>query len=57
MKRIIALFGYPMDSSIRAEVFNNMPEVWEFATKWKEISYFIVAFETKGEIFLPNYEK
>lgn len=51
-KRIIALFGYPMDNSVRAKVFEDMPSVNAEALKWKSISYLIVAFEAKGEIFL-----
>lgn len=53
-KRIIALFGYPMDNSVRAKVFDDMPSVYAEAEKWKEISYLIVAFEVRGEIYLPN---
>lgn len=54
MKKIIALFGYPMDNSVRAKIFTTMPDVYAEAEKWKSISYLIVAFECNGEIFLFN---
>lgn len=54
MKKIIALFGYPMDNSVRAKIFDDMPSVYAETEKWNEISYLIVAFEVRGEIFLLN---
>lgn len=54
MKKIIAIFCYPMDNSTRAKVFDNMPDVYAEAEKWKRISYLVVAFEANGEIFIPN---
>lgn len=55
-KKIIALFGYPMDNSVRAKVFEDMPSVYAEAEKWKSISYLIIAFEVQGETFILNYE-
>lgn len=52
MKKIIALFGYPMDNSVRAKVFDNMPDVEAERLKWKEICYLVVAFECDGEILI-----
>ena len=43
-----------MDDSIRADVFNDMPSVHEYAMKWKKICYMVVAFEAQGEVFLYN---
>ena len=48
-KKIVALFGYPMDNSVRAKEFKDMKAVREEAERWKNISYFIVAFEVEGE--------
>lgn len=56
MKKIIALFGYPMDNSVRAKVFDSMPDVNAYKEKWKKISYFIVAWETHGEIWSYDEE-
>ena len=52
MKKIIAIFAYPMDNSVRTKVFDDMPSVALEMEKWKDICYLVVAFETHGEILL-----
>ncbi len=55
MRKIVAIFGYPMDNSVRTEVFDDFEAVLDEARKWKEIKYLVVAFETTGKIL--TYEE
>lgn len=49
-KKIIALFGYPIDNSVRSQVFSSMEEVLSYYKRWKDICYLIVSFESAGNI-------
>lgn len=53
-KKIIALFGYPIDNSVRAKTFKDMAGVQMEMETWKDICYFIVAFETNGKVFYSS---
>ena len=51
-KNYIALFGYPMDNSVRAGFFDSLENVAKYHEQYKDICYLIVAFEYEGKIYL-----
>lgn len=45
-KRYVALYGCPVDNSIRAYVFTTKKGIKKHSEKYKDIFYFIMAIKT-----------
>jgi len=42
MTKFVCLFWFPMDGSVRTEIFDNKEEAVEYQKRWESICYFIM---------------
>ncbi len=56
MKKWIALFGYPMDNSVRAKVLDSKKDVAVELGQYREIRYFIAAFPVDEAMVYEDLE-
>jgi len=54
--KVLALFGYPMDNSVRAKLFPEFSIMRVYTEKWKDICYLIYGIKVENGTPMENVE-